>query len=87
MTVLNDDYASLLGFDLESLPVADIDVVGGETEGRDADLVFGVCGEWFLAPVIFCKDTDNLLGRIGVFDQLRIAFIDGARRVIADRHP
>ena len=83
-SMIDDSYARHLGIDLSQCPVQPVRGITGEGETRLARLNIYVCGSWLEVPVLFAPDRwPQLLGRRGIFDNLFVAFVHGARMLFA----
>jgi hypothetical protein len=83
-SMIDDSYARHLGIDLNQCPVRPVRGITGVSEARLSRLNIYVCGSWLEVPVLFAPDRwPQLLGRRGVFDNLFVAFVHGARMLFA----
>ena len=83
-SMIHDSYARHLGIELSQCPVRPVRGITGKGEAREASINIYLCGSWFEIPVLFAPDRwPQLLGRRGVFDNLFMAFVHGARMLFA----
>jgi hypothetical protein len=88
ITILGNDVALALGLNPKALPLRFLEgiVPGRRMPCGEGCVLARLCATWFEIPVIFPTEAvsvRNVLGRAGVFDQVRFGFGGGERAVYA----